>query len=29
MAPVSAEILLNELQGKSQPFDVTPYAIKN
>ncbi|MGV8934228.1 MAG: FAD-dependent oxidoreductase [Gallionellaceae bacterium] len=28
MAPISAEILLNELNGTSQPFDVTPYAIK-
>lgn len=25
MAPASAEILLNEITGKSQPFDVTPY----
>lgn len=26
MAPASAEILLNELTGKPQPFDVSPYA---
>lgn len=25
MAPVSVEILLNELTGSAQPFDVTPY----
>ena len=25
MAPASAEILLNELNGKAQPFDVSPY----
>lgn len=25
MAPASVEILMNELEGKSQPFDVTPY----
>ncbi len=29
MAPVSAEILLNELKGISQPLDVTPYSVKN
>jgi glycine oxidase len=29
MAPISAEILLNELNGTSQPFDVTPYSIKS
>ncbi len=28
MAPASAEILLNELNGVEQPFDVTPYAVK-
>jgi glycine oxidase len=26
MAPASAEILLNQLTGAAQPFDVTPYA---
>lgn len=26
MAPASAEILLNELNGNAQPFDVSPYA---
>ena len=28
MAPVSVEILMNELSGTEQPFDVTPYAMK-
>ena len=28
MAPVSAAILLNELNGTEQPFDVSPYAMK-
>jgi glycine oxidase len=25
MAPASAEILLNEINGAAQPFDVSPY----
>jgi glycine oxidase len=25
MAPASVEVLLNEINGTSQPFDVTPY----
>ncbi len=29
MAAASAEILMNELNGVEQPFDVTPYAIRN
>jgi glycine oxidase len=25
MAPASVEILLNEINGETQPFDVSPY----